>query len=286
MLGKRERFERTDVPRPNPLRPFIAIGVLVAVALLCVVLTRNAWHKANQLNGLNDGVLDDALYEQLDTTDPTDGYERSEDSFSNTLILIVDDVHAEQPTLLGARIMVRNLTAGTAGVLNIPLNTKLISGERVAYLSGFFSEVGATGVLASLTDAANVHVSHVLVAGESVWEQLHSLKSPTLWSLLSSDTDVYDTMATDFRTSELVEISEWLREIGPDNEFYVDATFMPDTLEDGTEVAVLDRQQIPRDMRIFVVPGAEEAPAGETPAEEVPAEEAPAEGEYSEESEG
>ena len=174
------------------------------------------------------------------------------------------------------------ITAGVITVVFKWLKQPLVLGY---ILAGFF--IGPYFPwFPAVKDAANVHVSHVLVAGESVWEQLHSLKSPTLWSLLSSDTDVYDTMATDFRTSELVEISEWLREIGPDNEFYVDATFMPDTLEDGTEVAVLDRQQIPRDMRIFVVPGAEEAPAGETPAEEVPAEEAPAEGEYSEESEG
>ena len=65
MPRKRERFERTDVPRYNPMRPYISIAVLVVIGIVLAIGLSKMWHKANQMNGLNDGDLDDALYEQL-----------------------------------------------------------------------------------------------------------------------------------------------------------------------------------------------------------------------------
>lgn len=267
MLGKRERFERTDVPRRNPLRPYISIAVIVVTAIACFILVSNSWHKANQMNGLNDHDLDDALYTQFDTTDPTDGYERSEDSFSNTLLYIVDDPWAEQPTLLEARIMVRNLTKGYVAQALLPLNTKLVVGERVSYLPTLYAELGPTGVLAALTDAANVHVSHVIICTQDFWEQMHKIEGPTLKALLGSSTDYFATMRSDFRTGEIVDIADWLREIGPENEREVAASYYADYLEDGTEVAIMDRQYLPRELGIYVLPGADEPPAEEAPVE-------------------
>lgn len=270
MFGRRERFERVDVPTPSPLRNMIAIGVIAVCAIVCFVLWRVSWHKANQMNGLNDSALYEALYDQLSPTEPTGGREWSDKDFTNCQFFIVDDVHAEKPQLLGLQILVRNLTDGTATIVDVPVNAKVWLTEGVSYVPAQFDEGGAAQALPPLTNATNVHVSHVIVATDKIWDQLASFEGPTLKALFSKQTDDFATISSDYTTGELVKLGETLQEIGFENIQHIEAPYWTDTLADGTEVTVVDWQELPTVVGIFEYPQEEtyEEPAEEAPAEE------------------
>ena len=254
LFKERERFERTDVPTPSALRNMVSAGVLVLSVIFCLVLWRSLWNKANQMNYLNDDGLYDALYEQYEVSGPSGDLVWSDDSFSNCLLLVVDDIHAENPELTGAQIIVRNMDAGTAAVATLPVNTRLKTEEMTISASALFASEGATQVLPLLTDAANVHVSHVIVASSKIWDQLASFEGPTIRALLSRQTNDFYTISSDFSTGDLVEFAEWLQAAGIENFAQVEAEYSTETLEDGTEVAVIDRQALPAALGIFVAP--------------------------------
>ena len=154
-------------------------------------------------------------------------------------------------------------TQNTATLVNLPLNTRMLAGESNVMLSNYFDYAGAAASIAPLTDAANVHVSHVILATDKLMEQLKDLKGPLVLALLSSSTNDLATMASDYRTSEMIGLADYLRGVGFENIKTIDAPYAEETFEDGTVVAAIDRQQLCRDLGIFVSPVAEEAPAEE-----------------------
>ena len=265
MLRKRERFERTDVPRNNPQRNVIAVIVIVLVAIATTAVTALCWHKANQLNGLNDLKLDDALYEQKYVEDPTGNAKWAEDEFSNVAVFIVDDIHAKSPQLQEAYILVRDTTNPSATLVNMPMNTKMLAGEANVTVKSHFDYAGAAACLAPFTAAANIHVSHVIVASNRLWEQLEKLEGPTSVTLLSSATDELATINTDYHTGELIKLADFLRQVGFSNIRRIDAAYNEENFEDGTVVAAIDKQRVCIDAGLFVEtePEPEPEPEGE-----------------------
>lgn len=251
MLRQRERFERIDVPTPSAFRNMVSLIVIGVVAVATIILCSVCWRKANQMNYLNNDALYDALYDQADVTGPTDARKWSDNDHSNVLFLIVDDIHAETPQLLGAQILVRDVDANTAIIGNLPINTKLVANESTTYLERLFTEQGPAAALAPLTDAANVHVSHVIVATDRIWSQLATFEGPTIHALLSKQTNDFDTISSDFSTGELVKFAEMMQEIGIDNIAQVDAPCSVENLEDGSEVSIIDRQEMPTLLGVF-----------------------------------
>lgn len=253
-LREREQFERVDVPEPSALRTTVSIAVLVVTAIVCLILLRVSWHKANQMNGLNDGDLYSALYDQGDVEPPSPGRAWSQDDFNNCLVLTVDDVHAEAPEIRGAYIVARNMTQKTATIVDLPLNTRVLADDSTTYLPAIFAAKGAVGTLAPLTDTVNIHVSHVIVANEQVWASLQRLSGPTAKTLLSSQTNILDTMQTDMATGELVAFAEWLQAVGNVEELpHHEPLSYDETLPDGTAIKNIDRQQLPLDLGIYVL---------------------------------
>ena len=254
MFRQRERFERIDVPTPSAFRNMVSLIVIGVVALVTAIVCLRCWHKANQMNYLNNDALYDALYDQADVTGPTGDRFWTEHDHSNVLFFIVDDIHAETPQVKAAQILVRDVEDNTAIVANIPINTKLVVNESNTYLERCFAEQGAAACLAPFTDAANVHVSHVIVATDRIWSQLGTFEGPTIKALLSKQTNDFDTISSDFSTGELVSFAEMLQGIGIENIPQIDAPYSTENLEDGTEVAIIDRQELPVQLKIFAYP--------------------------------
>ena len=206
--------------------------------------------------------------------------ERSDDEFSNTLFFIVDDVHAESPTLQAAYILVRDTTNPSAKLVSFPLNTKMLAGESNVTLQTHFDYAGPAACIVPLTTAANIHVSHAVAATDRIFDQLENLKGSTIPVLLSSATDELETIQSDYHTSELLGLANALREIGFENIVRLDAPYNEETFEDGTLVANIDHQKLCRDVGLFIE--TEPAPEPE-PAPEEGQDEEGSEGEYYEE---
>ncbi|MDO5120225.1 MAG: hypothetical protein Q4D48_09075 [Coriobacteriales bacterium] len=257
MLRQRDRFERSDVPTPSAFRNTIAAAILALCAVACLLLWNVCWRKANQMNNLNSDELFDALYDQLSPTEPSAGRKWSDASFSNVQLFIVDDVNAEKPQLLGAQIFVRNTDTNECTIVNLPLNAKVWLSEGVSSLPVQFEQGGAAQALPPLTNATNVHVSHVIVATDRIWDQLARFKGPSAKALFTSQTNDFATIASDYSTGQLIKFGEMLQEIGFDNINHIDAPYWDDTLADGTAVSVIDWQELPTQLGIFEWPPAE-----------------------------
>jgi len=254
LMRQRERFERIDVPTPSAFRNMVAAGVLVGVLLSCLLLWSLLWRKANQMNWLNDDTLYDALYDQLSPTEPNGGRVWSDSNFSNVQLFIVDDIHAENPQLQAVQIFVRNVDTNEMTIVDVPVNAKVWLSEGVSYLPAQFELGGAAVALPPLTNATNVHVSHVIVATDRIWDQLSSFEGPTTKALLSSQTRDFYTINSDFSTGELIKFGEMIQEVGVENIAHIEAPYWEDTLADGTEVSVVDWQELPTVLGIFTYP--------------------------------
>lgn len=254
MPMQRERFERIDVPKPSAMRNIIAAITLVICGVICLVLWNVCWHKANQMNGLNSSELYDALYDQLSPTEPSGGRVWSDANFSNVQLFIVDDIHAEHPQLQDVQIFVRNTDTNAATIVHVPVNAKVWLTDGLSSLPVQFEEGGAAQALPPLTNATNVHVSHVIVATDRIWDQLMTFEGPTIKALLSSQTNDFATISSDFTTGKLIEFGKLVQGIGLENITHIDAPYWDETLADGTAVCVVDWQELPTQLGIFEWP--------------------------------
>lgn len=213
---KRERFERTDVPRYNPHRTQIAIAVLVAVAVGLALLVHGLWERANASAHVGNQTLSAAIGEQSETT-AADGYTVSSDVFTNVLMLTVDDINADSPQLQKAQLLVMDASTHKGYLVTIPLDAKVSVNGGDTTLSSCYASQGAAGCLAPLSTATNVKVSHVVVATDAVWEKIASFKGSGLSAILGSSADILKTLETDMSMGDVTDTAELLQSIGVGN---------------------------------------------------------------------
>lgn len=213
---KRERFERSDVPRPSTRRNIIALVVLVLVAGGLFFLVRTLWTQANRETSLGDAALGASVDAQSDVTSP-EGYVLSDDTFVNVLILTVDTVSAENPALVQAEILSLDASRGTGCLVDIPLDTRVSSGEAEMRLSELYGASGATACVVPLAQAANLRMSHVIIATDDVWDEFASYRGAGVTSLLSNGSELLYSITTDMGMGELGDVAELVQSIGFDN---------------------------------------------------------------------
>ena len=80
MFRKRERFERSDVPRENPYTNVIGLAVIVIVAVLVGIVVVTIWDRVQLESHLGDHGLNKAVKSQSVSGNP-DGTTKSEDDF-------------------------------------------------------------------------------------------------------------------------------------------------------------------------------------------------------------
>ena len=95
MPRKRERFERSDVPRDTPYRNVIGgvVCVLVLAAVVAVVLF--VWNRVKLESNLGDKDISDALSAQAAQATPeAAGYVASGDEFESVVLFTADGLDA------------------------------------------------------------------------------------------------------------------------------------------------------------------------------------------------
>jgi hypothetical protein len=94
----------------------------------------------------------------------------------------------------------------------------------------------------------------VIVATDRIWDQLMTFEGPTIKALLSSQTNDFATISSDFTTGKLIEFGKLVQGIGLENITHIDAPYWDETLADGTAVCVVDWQELPTQLGIFEWP--------------------------------
>lgn len=240
----REKFERSDVWTYTPQLKYVSIGVLVAVAIGLVVLITNLWSMANKPSRVADSSLSTAISSQGSATSPQ-GYTFSSDSFTNLLILTVDSVTSDNPQLQKAQILTLNSSQNKAVLLEVPLDTKLVVGDAQASQTFLdcYNQNGASACIVPLAQAANIRVTHIILAEASLWDKVATMKLSGASALLNSSSELLASIKTDMAPSELLGVFQTIQRIGVGNFQAAQASVTQEDNGNGGTWSVLDATQ-------------------------------------------
>lgn len=250
MARKRERFDRTDVPKVGPYTNVIGAVVCVVVLVAVAVVVALVWNRVSLESHLGDRGLSDALEGQASAVVPDGGYTASTDDVACTLLLAADSLDATGATLTSAQILSVNSTQGTATLVTVPVEVSLTAGDATTTLGELFSSQGYAACVAPLASAANVSFSHVIVTTGDVIDSAASLAGTDPGSLVRSASDLLSRMRTDLDAAGLLSLAETLSGIGVSNLATADAPLAAGTATDEagnvveTGTQVLDSTQL------------------------------------------
>lgn len=223
MPHRRERFERSDVPRASAHRNLAAVAVLIVLAIGLVTLVGELWKRANADSHVGDAGLWSGISTQADTLAPDEGYVASGDVFTHVLVLTVGDVGKAAPTLQRAQLLSLNASERKGYLVEIPLDVCVEDADGASTLRSLFESSGAQSCIAPLAAACNIRATHVLVATDDLWDQVRSLRNSGVSALLGSSSGLISNISTDMTTSQLLDVVELAQSIGMDKLRQVDA---------------------------------------------------------------
>lgn len=251
---ERERFERIDVPRYNPYRNQIAIGILVVVGIGLAILVSVLWGKANDAARTKNASIA-ASVEAQPTASPAEGYVATGDVMSSYLVLVVDDVNTSSPQLASVRIMAMDATARTGVIANVPLDTKVNDGTNDLTVQQLFAEQGSKGLVGPLAAATGVKVTHVLVTNEVFWQQVEQMSGSGTKALLDNASGLLNNVNTDMSTGDIMDMAELMQSIGLDNMQRVDAPVAQEDDGNGGTWSVVDATSLCVSLGLLVAAG-------------------------------
>ena len=231
MLRKRERFERSDVPRDTPYRNVIGgvVCVLVLAAVVAVVLF--VWNRVKLESSLGDKDISDALSAQAAQATPeAAGYVASGDEFESVVLFTADGLDAVGPSLTSARILTINRTQGTAALVTVPAGAKVDS-ETSATLAEAYASRGYAACVGLLSSATGVTFDHVVVATEDVLDEAAAIAGSGITDVVSQASELLSKIRTDMDAAELLSLAEALSAAGS-NLASSEAILVPEAVTD------------------------------------------------------
>lgn len=231
MLRKRERFERSDVPRDTPYRNVIGgvVCVLVLAAVVAVVLF--VWNRVKLESNLGDKDISDALSAQAAQATPeAAGYVASGDEFESVVLFTADGLDAVGPSLASARILTINRTQGTAALVTVPAGAKVDS-ETPATLAEAYASQGYAACVGHLSSATGVTFDHVVVATEDVLDEAAAIAGSGITDVVSQASELLSKIRTDMDAAELMSLAEALSAVGA-NLVSSEAVLVPEAVTD------------------------------------------------------
>lgn len=234
MARKRERFDRTDVPRESPRRNFVGAIVSVAALLVAAAVVAFFWWRMNLERGLEVTELEDALaYPSSASVVDGMGYAVSPDDIETTLLLEVDDIDAQTPNLVRARVLAVNHTSGTASVAGVPVTVK-IDFDDPAALGDVCVRSGAAACAELLSEAAGVPFDHVIVSEGDVLPGIGALSGSGIIDLPTQASELVSSLRTDMSDEEVLALADDVAATGAAAADAPEVAPVPETVTDET----------------------------------------------------
>lgn len=258
MFRRRERFERTDVPRENPYRNVIGVIVCVVVFVALGVVVSTLWNRVGLESRLGDAGLSSAVDSQGSVAATASGCVASTDDRELTLLLVTDDVDASGTALSSARVLSVNHTQGIAGYVNLPVDVAVTSGETRVALSTLFSTEGPAACVGPLASATGIAFDHVVVSSGDVVAEMASLTGTDPSALVGSSADFLRKIKTNMDASELVSLAGSVSAVGVENITSFDAPVVTDVATDAdgniveTGLVAVDAVQLAFELGLLV----------------------------------
>lgn len=205
MARKRERFERSDVPRENPYRNLIALAVLLAIAGIGYLLVNMLWGRVKVEAHMGDPALLEAIDEQPGPTTLEGEFSYTDNFIEKILYLQVDDANAERPQLLSAQMLLIDELAGTAHLVDVPLSVRVSMEGQTLPFGDLAASYGLETAIPLLTEAYNLFANHVIIAQEAPWVSIVELDGVQPLQVVDAAGDFVGSIRTDLDASGLVE---------------------------------------------------------------------------------
>lgn len=234
---RRQSFERSDVLDLGPQRNRVAVAILVVVAVALAATLVLLWRCARAHGRSGDDGLISSIGSQEVEPVSAEGVMASSDSFTNLLLVTVDDVSSSAPALQKVQILSLDATRRTGVLSVLPLDAALTTSPDVTVRS-CFDEGGAAALVPAVATATQVRLDHVIVAADSLWDRLRGLRGSGVTSLLGSGAELLSSLETDMGSSELLGVVEQLQSVGVSRLSQAEA---PTTQEEGESGATLTR---------------------------------------------
>lgn len=249
-MRQRQRFERTDVPKPSARLNLIGIAVLLVVAISASALVLSLWNKAKSDSKLGDAALSDALAAQTVEAN-FEGLEVSSDTITSYLIITTDDVRKETgATLKALQIMSYNSSQNKMVLVNVSIDQAIVGIGDNQTLADFYSAQGAEKLVSALSSAAQMKFEHMIATPKSIQELFDELRGLTTTKMLQKASSLLSTIRTDMNAQELLSLVEPYSQISRDQIVQVDMGFVPGG-EEGAP-STINTQQLALDTGRFI----------------------------------
>lgn len=210
---KRQRYERTDVPKGGPRATVIALIALVLIAAGGWFLVQALWARAKFDSYRGDATLASSVStpEELKSID---GYVTSDHIFDNVLLLVVDDVDAEAPVLADAKILCLDITAGSGTLVTLPTDVRVNPESNPQHLADLLAGSGASACVSAVQRRCGIPITHVIMTDATGWESLQGLDGIGAQELTGRIMGLLSHMHTDMDAPGLIEFDERLQAVG------------------------------------------------------------------------
>ena len=213
MARRRERFERTDVPKERPHRNLLGLLVVLVVAVVTGLVVHATWERVQLEERLEESDLEDAVAAQTSATVPDSTYVPSGHNYATVPLLGAAPTDAS--TLTSAELLVIDTDAGTGSIVTLPTSVSVSTSDGVTHtLATLFSAKGGAACVAPLASATNIPVSHVIVSTEDVWDRIAGLQGEGMTALVRQAADLLSAMQTDMGADDLFGLGEKLQAAG------------------------------------------------------------------------
>lgn len=242
LFRKRERFERTDVPRESPYTNVIGAVVLVVVFVAVALVVSNVATRVGKETRLGDYDLSSAVRKQSSMQVTDENYSISTASWTKILFLTVDKADSADKgcSLTGARaLMIREYTETaddgsenysiTAKLVNLPLDVMVTSSNKQVGLTDLCASKGAAACVVPLSTATNIKFSHVVISTDDGYNKLAEFAQADPTTLVSKAAEVLATMRTDMTADEIVALAQKAATVPADQVETLDAPTMAET---------------------------------------------------------
>lgn len=214
MPRKRERFERSDVPRDNPHRNLIALAVLLAIAVIGYLLVDMLWGRVEIEAHMDDPALAEALGEQPGPTALEGDFYYTDNDIEKILFLHVDDVDADRPQLLGAQLLLIDEAGAAAHLVDVPITVRVSTEGSTYAFREYFDSYGPEASIPLITTSFNLYADHTIMGEESPWASIIGLSGTNPLNVVDTDPEFVKGIRTDLGGGELVEHGALFQTLG------------------------------------------------------------------------
>lgn len=241
-MRKRERFERSDVPRENPYRPLIGLAVIALVVMGVAATILLTWNRAKNDSRLGDIDMTIALNKKIDVDLVQEaGWHRSQDDFVNFLIPRIESFN-QNALLQQVRVLSVNSTAGTAALLELSADTQLVASSQEPADSGktlaeLYAKRGFDEFSYQLAQMLNLNFDHVVITTQDLLEAVRNLTSMRRADLIKELGPIVSQIRSDMDPSELFQFASMVRSISEEDVAKVELPYGDDGKMNTIELA-------------------------------------------------